>query len=153
MGTEIVDTNSTSQSCPFCCQELLKQSEVNPVNFFDCIVTGDESWIHHYDPLSELEAKIWKRLGEQTPTRLRQERSSGKMMMMIFWDRDGVPLTEYLPRRTTINGPYYASIIERLHSVIVEKECGKVSRGVLLLHDNAPIHMFTLLFDRLASLN
>ena len=26
-----------------CCQELLQQSEVNPVKFFDCIVTGDES--------------------------------------------------------------------------------------------------------------
>ena len=53
---------------------------------------------------------------------------------------DGVLLTEYLPRRTAINGPCYASIIERLCSVIVEKPCGKVSYGVLLLHDNAPIH-------------
>ena len=61
-------------------------------------------------------------------------------MMIIFLDKDGVPLTEYLPRGITINGPYYASIIERLHSVIVEKERCKVSRGVLLLHDNAPIH-------------
>ena len=74
-------------------------------------------------------------------------------MMIIFWDKDGVLLTEYLPRGTTINGPYYASIIERLRSVIVEKERGKVSSGVLLLQDNTPIHMFTLLFDRLASLN
>ena len=139
-----------------CCQELLQQSEVNPVKFFDCIVTGDESWIHHYDPLSQLEAKVWKRLCEQTPTRLRQERSAGKIMMIIFWDKDGVLLTEYLPRGTTINGPCYASIIERLRSVIVEKRRGKVSRGVLLLHDNAPIHMCNivqLLFDRLASLN
>ena len=74
-------------------------------------------------------------------------------MMMIFWDKDGVLLTEYLPRGTTINVPCYPSIIERLHSVIVEKERGKVIHGVLLLRDNAPIHMFTLLFDRLASLN
>ena len=51
-----------------CYQELLQQSEVNLDNYFDCIVTGDESWIHRYDPLSQLEAKIWKRLGEQTPT-------------------------------------------------------------------------------------
>ena len=76
-----------------CCQELLQQSEVNPDNFFHSIVTDDESWIHHYDPPSQLEAKVWKRLGEQTPTRLRQERSAGKMMMIIFWDKDGVLLT------------------------------------------------------------
>ena len=123
-----------------CCQELLQQSEVNPTKFFDCIVTGDEFWIHHYDPLRQLEAKIWKRLRKQTSTRLRQERSAGKIMMIIFWDKDGVLLTEYLSRGTTISGPYYASIIKGLHSVIVEKRRGKVSRGVLLLHDNAPIH-------------
>ena len=74
-------------------------------------------------------------------------------MMMIFWDKDGVLLTEYLPRGTTISGPCYASIIERLRSAIVEKGRGKVSRGMLLLHDNTPIDMFMLLFDRLASLN
>ena len=121
------------------CQELLQQSEVNPAKFLDCIVTDVESWIHHHDPLSQLEAKIWKRLSEQTPTRLRQERSAGKIMMIIFWDKDGVLLTEYLARRTTINGPSDASIIKRLRSVIVEKGRGKVSHGVLLLHDNAPI--------------
>ena len=41
-----------------CCQELLQESEVNPDNFFHSIVTGDEFWIHHYDPSSQLEAKI-----------------------------------------------------------------------------------------------
>ena len=119
---------------------IIVKSKVNPGKFFHCIVTGNESWIHYYDSLSQLEAKVWKSLGEQTPTRLRQERSAGKMMMMIFWDKDGVLLTEYLPRRTTINDPYYASIIERLRFVIVEKGHSKASRGVLLLHDNAPIH-------------
>ena len=122
-----------------CCQELLQQREVNPVKFLDSIVTGDESWIHHYDPLSQLEAKVWKKLGEQTPTRLRQERSAGKIMMIISWDKDGILLTEYLPHGTTINGLCYASIIERLHSVLLEKGHGKVSHGVLLLHGNAPI--------------
>ena len=122
-----------------CCQEFLQQSEVNSGKFFDSIVTGDESWIHHYDSLSQLEARVWKRLGEQTPTRLHQERSAGKIVMIIFWNKDGVLLTEYLPHGTTINSPYYTSIIERLRSVIVEKGHGKVSHGVLLLHNNAPI--------------
>ena len=60
-------------------------------------------------------------------------------MLMIFRNKEGVLLTEYLPRGTTISGSYYASIIERLHSVIVEKGRSKVSHEVLLLHDNAPI--------------
>ena len=41
-----------------CCQELLQQSEVNPVKFFHCIITDDEFWIHHDDPLSQLKTKV-----------------------------------------------------------------------------------------------
>ncbi|CAF1490901.1 unnamed protein product [Didymodactylos carnosus] len=55
--------------------------------------------------------------------------------MIIFWDEDGV-----LPPGTTINGPYYASIIERLRFAILEKRRGKVRHGMLLLHDNASVH-------------
>ena len=59
-------------------------------------------------------------------------------MMVIFWDKYVISLTEYLPGGTTISGPYYASIIERLCRAILEKCRGKVSHGVLLLHDSAP---------------
>ncbi len=61
-------------------------------------------------------------------------------MMIIFWGKDGVLLIDYLPRGTTINGPYYASIIERLRSVILEKRRDEVRHGVLLLHDNSSVH-------------
>ena len=46
-----------------------------------------------------------------------------------------------------INDPCYASIIERLCSIIVEKGRGKVSRGVLLLHDNASIDKCKIVQD------
>ena len=57
-------------------------------------------------------------------------------MMVIFWDKYGILVTEYLPGGTTISGLYYASIIERLRCTILEKRPGKVSDGVLLLHNN-----------------
>ena len=57
--------------------------------------------------------------------------------MVISWDKSGILLTEHLPRETTISGPYYTSIIERLRCAILEKRGGKV---VLLLHGNAPVH-------------
>ena len=123
-----------------CCQELLNESEADLTNFFVRIVTGDESWVYHYDPLSQQEAKAWKKPEEIMPTRPRQQRSTRKVMMTIFWDSDGVLLTDYLTQGNTINGQYYASLIERLRSVILEKRRGKVSKGVLLLHDNASVH-------------
>ena len=81
-----------------------------------------------------------KKPGKETPTRLRRTRSAEKILMVIFWDKYSILLTEYLPHGTTISGLYYAFIIERLHYAILKKRVGKVSDGVLLLHDNATVH-------------
>ena len=78
-----------------------------------------------------------KKPGEETATGLRRIRSAEKIMMVIFWDKYGILLSEYLSRATTIRGSYYALIIERLYCAILEKRGGKVSDGVLP-HDNGP---------------
>lgn len=123
-----------------CCQELLQACEPNPAKFLGRIVTGDESWVHHYDPLSRQEAMVWKSAGEETPTASRRQRSAGKVMLTIFWDEHGVLLTDYLTRGETIDGSYYASLIERLRTTLLAKRRGRIDHEVLLLHDNAPVH-------------
>ena len=80
-----------------CCEELLQESEVNPDNYFHCIVTSDEIWVSYYDSFSEEEAKDWKKSDDEASTRLRRTRPVEKIMMVIFWDKYGNLLTEYLP--------------------------------------------------------
>ena len=67
-------------------------------------------------------------------------RSAGKIIMTILWDSEGILLVDFLPHDTTINGPYRTSLFHQLHSSIREKRRGKLTHGVLLLHDNAPVH-------------
>ena len=81
-----------------------------------------------------------KKPGKEILARLRRTRPAEKIMMVIFWDKYVIPITEYLPRGTMISGPYYASIIERLCCAVMEKRLGKVSDGVLFLHGNASVH-------------
>ena len=81
-----------------CSNELLHLSSEIP-NFFDRIVTGDESWIHHYDPESNLEAKQWKHAESPTPKRPRARSSAGKIMMTVFWDQAGILLLDFLPHK------------------------------------------------------
>ena len=78
-----------------------------------------------------------KKPGEETSTSLCQTRPAEKVIIVTFWNKYDVLLTECLSCETMISGPYYALIIERLRCAILEKRGGKV---VLLLHDNAPIH-------------
>ena len=46
-----------------------------------------------------------------------------------------------MPQKTTITGQTYANTITALREAIKEKRQGKLSADVLLLHDNAPVHM------------
>ena len=96
--------------------------------------------MYYYDHLSQQKAKVWKKSGEETLTRLRRTRSAEKIMIVIFWYKYGILLIEYLPRGIATSNPYYASITERLHCAIREKRRGKVSDGVMLFHDNASVH-------------
>ena len=87
-----------------------------------------------------LKRRSGKKPEERTPTRPRIQRSTGKIMMTIFWDNQDIVLINYLSHGNTINDQYYASLTNRLRSAVLEKRRGKLSHGVLLLHDNAPVH-------------
>ena len=79
----------------------------------------------------------------QTVTTLehpRRSRSAGKIMMTVFWDENGVLLLDFLPHEETATGIYYSHLITKFLAAIEEKRRGKLTRGVLLLHDDAPIH-------------
>ena len=71
--------------------------------------------------------------------------------MAIFWNKYGILVTEYVPRGTTVSGPYYASIIERLHCVILEKCRGKLVMECCFFMPMPPFtseKLFGLLFER-----
>ena len=72
----------------------------------------------------------------------RVEKPAGKVLGSIFWDQDGISLTDYLPKGQTINAEYYSSLLVQSKDILKEKRQrrGKVTEGVLFLHDNAPAH-------------
>ena len=68
------------------------------------------------------------------------QKSAGKILASIFWDQDGILLIDYLPKGQTINAEYYSSLLVQLKDMLKEKRRGKVTKGILFLHDNVPAH-------------
>jgi histone-lysine N-methyltransferase SETMAR len=60
--------------------------------------------------------------------------SAGKMMAAIFYSQ-GIIMIDY-------NSTFFADEIRRLRLENVSKRRGKLTQGVLLLHDNARAHTF-----------
>lgn len=123
-----------------CCKEFLSLCGSNPMNLLTRIVTGDETWVHHYDPESKQESMQWRRKGDKPPVKFKVTPSAGKIMATIFWDSEGILLIDYKDKGETITGEYYCNVLTRLRESIKEKRRGKLSRGIMLLHDNAPVH-------------
>jgi len=72
------------------------------------------------------------------PRKISVQKSSGNVLASTFWDRDGFLLIDYLPKGQTISAEYYSSLLVQLEDILKEKHRGKVIKGVLFLHDNAP---------------
>ncbi|KAI6652335.1 Mariner transposase [Oopsacas minuta] len=54
------------------------------------ILTGDETWIYHYDPETKRQSKEWVEEGGLPPTKVRRIRSVGKQMWANFFRRSGL---------------------------------------------------------------
>ena len=84
-----------------------------------------------------------------TPRKFKRVHSAGKVVALIFWDSQGVIMIDYLKQGRKIYCANYAAKFGRLHQEIARKRRGKLTRGILLLNDNAPAH--TLLAQTLCT--
>ena len=68
-------------------------------------------------------------------------------MATVFWDAKGVIMLDFLPKRSTITGVYYANLLDQLRTAIRERRRGKLSKGILLQQDNARVHTCNVAMD------
>ena len=116
-------------------EENLGLYEADPETFLSRLVTGDETWIHYWDPETKQESMQWKHHDSPTPKKFRTQPSAGKIMATVFWDSEGILLVDYMPPKTTITGDAYVAVLRNLKEAIKDKRRGKLTGSVLLLHD------------------
>ena len=105
------------------------------------LVTVDETWVHYYEPENKTQSRQWVGPGSPRPKKFKTQASAGKVMAAVFWDAKGVIMLDFLPKRSTVTGVYYANLLDQLRTTIREKRRGKLSKSVLLQQDNARVKM------------
>jgi len=61
-------------------------------------------------------------------------------MATVFWDRKGILLPEFMAPGTTITSEVYCGMLHKLRRSIQNKRRGMLTKGVVLLHNNAWPH-------------
>ena len=111
------------------CSALLKRFRSKD-DFLLRVVTVDETWVHYYEPENKAQSRQWVGRGFPRPKKFKTQSSAGKVMATVFWDAKGVIIMDFLPKRSTITGVYYANLLDQLRTAIHEKRRGKLTKGV-----------------------
>lgn len=121
--------------------EMLSQYAHDP-RCLQWIVTSDKSWFHVYDPRSCFENKEWLQKGENRAQVVAHERNVKKVMLIPFFDHQGLVHWEYF-KNCTITKHVLLPVLQRAWESI--KKCWGsaiwTNHGEYHLHfDNAPAH-------------
>jgi len=135
------------------CQERLDHHAREGDAFLHQIVTGDESWVYHYEPESKRQSMQWKHPSSPANKKFKTQASAGKVMMTIFWVVSGPILVHFQEKGETVTIARYSDmLVNELKPAIQLKHRGLLAKRVLLLHDNARPHMAMHTVDTLRDL-
>jgi hypothetical protein len=74
----------------------LRNRMTSDSNFFQNLITGDESWVYGYDPETKVQSSQWKTLNSPRPKKVCQSKASVKVMLMVFFDLEGIVRSEFV---------------------------------------------------------
>jgi len=135
------------------CQEHLDHHACEGDAFLHRIVTGDESWVYHYEPESKRQSMQWKHLWSPANKKFKTQASAREVMLTIFWDVNGPILVHFQEKgQTVISARYSDMLVNELKPMIQSKCWGLLSKRVLFLHNNACPHMAAHTVDTLRDL-
>jgi len=86
------------------------------------------------------------------PKKFQAQKSAGIVLASIIWDQASIFLIDYLPKGQSTNAEYYSSLLVKLKDILKENRRGKVTKGILFLHDNALAHQALATQKKLAYL-
>ena len=87
-------------------------------NFLKTIVTGDETWAYVYDVETKAWSSQWVGQGSPRPKKARMSRSNMKVMLVVFFDWQGVIHYEFVPRGQTVNKELCVSVLKCLREAV-----------------------------------
>ena len=105
------------------------------------IVTGDETWIYHFQPDSKAKNEVWVSSEGDRPVIARRCKTSNRMLYAIFFDSKGPVLQIPVPKGSSVTGKFYReSVLTQLVDFYQKRRPRTGVRGIKLLHDNTPAH-------------
>ena len=129
-------------------KSLLKMYPKYNNRLFANIVTGDETWVHFYEPKRKHENKIWATKHMKRPCIAKRTMSVRKVMYAIFFTNQGPAIQIAVPKGKSVNSKFYRGVVlKKLKKYFKRRRPATGLSGVRLLHDNASSHKAAIVRD------
>ena len=89
-------------------REEKKSHENNEPDLLNSVITEDETWVFEYDPETKRQSRERKSYGSTRPVKARK--SKVKVMLIVFFDIQGIVHFEFLPQGQTVKQTVYKEI-------------------------------------------
>ena len=116
---------------------------------FCSVLTGDESWFHHFEPETKQQIMEWPHLHSPSKKKAKTVPSAAKMMGTVFWDAEGLILAKFLKLGQSIPAACYVQTLHKLRCALRDKRPG---RNIIILYDNARPHAACLTSEAIAKI-
>ena len=112
---------------------------------FANVVTGDETWVHYFEPVRKFSDKIWDTKHNKRPIIAKRSLSAKKVLYAIFFSGEGVAMKVPVKKGKSITGKYYKDVVlKKLKKLSQKRRPASGFKHVRLLLDNAPLHTSTI---------
>ena len=107
---------------------------------FANVVTGDETWVHYFEPVRKVSNKIWATKHSKRPIIAKRSLSTKKVLYAISSGEE-VAIKVPVKKGKSITGKYYKDVVlKKLKKYYQKRRPATGFKHVRLLHDNAPAH-------------
>ena len=119
-------TEEQKTQCLKCARELLKTYKGCNSRVISNLLTGDETWVHMFEPQRRADNKQWKRKDKKCPCIAKRTISSKKMLYAIFFNSSGPVVQVPFPSGHTVTGRFYKnSVLKKVKEFTIRKDQAK----------------------------
>ena len=108
---------------------------------FANIVTCDENWVYHFEPVRKVSNKIWATKHSRSPIISQRSLSARKVCNAIFFSGEGVAINVPVEKGKNITGKYNKDIVLEKPKTYYQKRRPVTGfKHIRILHGNVPAH-------------
>jgi hypothetical protein len=122
------------------CEDIIAMADADN-KIFNNIIMGEETWCFASDAETKRHSSEWDGKKSPRPKKLKFQRSRIKIMLIIFFDSQGIVHKEFVLEGKKVKAEFYKGVMDRLLKRI--QRVGTAAfccQGFFLLLDNASAH-------------